>query len=263
MRPTSWRVLLAVAVLGGVSGWALVSVWKSWSGAPPGVPWTAPLTLGVLAAGFAVAAVTLRPRLRREEGHRPVDPFVAARAAVLAMAGSRAGAFVAGGYLGYAVFLLLDLSNAYRRSLLVPVAVERASYGPAIFLAGVAASFALAFVLVRKLYHGRLRRSAPWDCGFPWQTPRMQDTAEGFGQPIRQIFEPLFRMTRQLPTPFDAEPHYRVTIGDHFWYWLYLPVARVIERMAKLIGLLQQGRIAAYLLYSFLTLIAVLVWVTR
>ena len=147
--------------------------------------------------------------------------------------------------------------------LLVPVAAERASYGPAIFLAGVAASFALAFLLVRKLYHGRLRRSAPWDCGFPWQTPRMQDTAEGFGQPIRQIFESLFRMTRQLPTPFDAEPHYRVTIGDHFWYWLYLPVARVIERMAKLIGLLQQGRIAAYLLYSFLTLIAVLVWVTR
>src|SRR5882672_2627322 len=117
--------------------------------------------------------------------------------------------------------------------LLVPVAAERASYGPAIFLAGVAASFALAFLLVRKLYHGRLRRSAPWDCGFPWQTPRMQDTAEGFGQPIRQIFEPLFRMTRQLPTPFDSEPRYRVTIGDHFWYWLYLPVAHVIERTAK------------------------------
>jgi hydrogenase-4 component B len=147
--------------------------------------------------------------------------------------------------------------------LLVPVAAERASYGPAIFLAGVAASFALAFLLVRKLYHGRLRRAAPWDCGFPWQTPRMQDTAEGFGQPIRQIFEPLFRMTRQLPTPFDSEPRYRVTIGDHFWYWLYLPVAHVIERTAKLIGLLQQGRIAVYLLYSFLTLIAVLVWVTR
>lgn len=147
--------------------------------------------------------------------------------------------------------------------LLVPVAAARASYGPAIFLAGVAASFALAFLLVRKLYHGRLRRSPPWDCGFPWQTPRMQDTAEGFGQPIRQIFEPLFRMTRQLPTPFDSEPRYRVTIGDHFWYWLYLPVARAIERMAKLIGLLQQGRIAVYLLYSFVTLIAVLVWVTQ
>jgi hydrogenase-4 component B len=147
--------------------------------------------------------------------------------------------------------------------LLVPVAAASASYGPVIFLAGVAASVALAFLLVRRLYHGRLRRAPPWDCGFPWQLPRMQDTAEGFGQPIRQIFEPLFRMERQLPTPFDAQPRYQVTIGDHFWHWLYLPVARVVERMARLIGELQQGRISVYLLYSFLTVIAVLIWVTQ
>ena len=146
--------------------------------------------------------------------------------------------------------------------LLVPVALESASYGPVIFLGGVAASCALAFVLVRWFYHGRLRRSAPWDCGFPWQTARMQDTAEGFGQPIRQIFEPLFKMERQLPTPFDMAPRYRVTFGDHFWHWLYLPLAALVERAARLVGLMQQGRIAVYLLYSFVTLVAVLVWVT-
>ncbi len=147
--------------------------------------------------------------------------------------------------------------------LLVPVAIERASYGPLVFLAGVATCFALAFVLVRRLYHGRLRRSAPWDCGFAWQTPRMQDTAEGFGQPIRQIFEPVFRMERELPTPFDAKPRYRVVVSDHFWHWIYLPVAAMVERMARLIGLLQRGRITVYLLYSFLTVIAVLMWVRR
>jgi len=147
--------------------------------------------------------------------------------------------------------------------LLVPVAIERASYGPAIFLLGVAASFALAFLLVRLFYHGRLRRAAPWDCGYPWQNARMQDTAEGFGQPIRQVFEPFFRMERELPSPFDAEPYYRVRVGDHFWHWLYLPLARVIERLASLIGLLQQGRIAVYLLYSFVTLIAVLLVVKQ
>ena len=147
--------------------------------------------------------------------------------------------------------------------LLVPVAIERASYGPAIFLLGVAASFALAFLLVRLLYHGRLRRAAPWDCGYRWQNARMQDTAEGFGQPIRQIFEPFFRMERELPTPFDAEPRYRVSVADHFWHWLYVPLGRAVERLASLIGLLQQGRIAVYLLYSFVTLIAVLVVVKQ
>ncbi len=147
--------------------------------------------------------------------------------------------------------------------LLVPVAIERASYGPAIFLLGVAASFALAFILVRTLYHGRLRRAAPWDCGYRWQNARMQDTAEGFGQPIRQIFEPFFRLQRELPTPFDVAPLYRVTVGDPFWHWLYLPLAAIIERLARLIGRLQQGRIAVYLLYSFATLITVLIVVQQ
>jgi formate hydrogenlyase subunit 3/multisubunit Na+/H+ antiporter MnhD subunit len=147
--------------------------------------------------------------------------------------------------------------------LLAPTSVDRASYGPVIFLLGVAASFALAFALVRKLYHGRLRRAAPWDCGFPWQTARMQDTAEGFGQPIRQIFEPLFRMQRELPSPFDQAPRYRVVVEDHFWHWLYLPIAAAVARVARLVGLLQQGRISVYLMYSFVTLIALLLWIRR
>jgi len=147
--------------------------------------------------------------------------------------------------------------------LLVPTTLERASYGPVIFLVGVAASFALAFALVRKLYHGRIRRAAPWDCGFPWQTARMQDTAEGFGQPIRQIFEPFFSMQRELPSPFDSQPRYRVVVEDHFWRALYQPIADAVARVARLIGLLQRGRIAVYLLYSFVTLITLLLVVRQ
>lgn len=146
---------------------------------------------------------------------------------------------------------------------LVPISVERASYAPALFLLGIAAGCILAFILVRLLYHGRLRRSPPWDCGHRWQTARMQDTAEGFGQPIRQIFEPFFRMDRHLPTPFDTEPRYRVEVGDHLWHRLYLPTGRLIEWAAGIVGRLQQGRIAIYLLYSFLTLLFMLFLVQR
>lgn len=146
--------------------------------------------------------------------------------------------------------------------LLAPAGVARASYGPVIFLLGVAASFLLAWLLVRRLYHGRLRRSLPWACGFPRGSARMQDTAEGFGQPIRQIFEPFFRMQRELPSPFDERPRYRVTAEDHLWHWLYLPIAGLAGRLARLVGLLQQGRIAVYLMYSFVTLVLMLL-VTR
>ena len=70
-------------------------------------------------------------------------------------------------------------------------------------------------------------------------------------------------MQRELPTPFDAQPRYRVVVEDHFWGWLYLPLAALATRIARLVGLLQQGRISVYLLYSFVTLIATLLVVRR
>ena len=157
----------------------------------------------------------------------------------------------------------LGASVASSNWLLAPTSREQASYGPAIFLLGILASFALAYLLVRTFYHGRMRRGLPWACGFPWVTARMQDTAEGFGQPIRQIFGPFFRMKRELPTPFDEQPRYRVTIDDHFWHWLYVPVIDLVNYLARLFGAMQQGRIAVYLLYSFVTLIATLMVVMQ
>jgi formate hydrogenlyase subunit 3/multisubunit Na+/H+ antiporter MnhD subunit len=142
--------------------------------------------------------------------------------------------------------------------LLAPVSPERASYGPLWFLLGIAGAVMITFFAVRKLYHGRMRRAAPWDCGFPALTPRMQDTAEGFGQPIKQIFEPFFRIRRHMPSPFDAQPYYAATTEDRLWYWLYLPVTRLNQRVSGWISVLQHGRIYLYLLYSFVTLIALL-----
>ena len=142
--------------------------------------------------------------------------------------------------------------------VLAPVSAERASYSAPLLAASIAAIVLLTFLLVRRFYHGRLRRAPPWDCGYPFQTARMQDTAEGFGQPIRQIFEPFFRMHRELPSPADEHPRYRVTIEDPMWAWIYAPIARAIEAISRTVGLLQRGRISIYLLYSFITLVALL-----
>jgi hypothetical protein len=142
--------------------------------------------------------------------------------------------------------------------LLAPVSAARASYGPLLFLLGIAGVVLVTFLAVRKIYHGRVRRAAPWDCGYPALTPRMQDTAEGFGQPIKQIFEPFFRIRRHVPSAFDAQPYYSATTEDRFWYWLYVPVAKLNQRVSGWIGVLQHGRIYLYLLYSFVTLIALL-----
>ena len=144
---------------------------------------------------------------------------------------------------------------------LAPAAAEQASYSPLIFFVVIVAVTLLAFFLVRRFYHGRVRFADPWDCGFPRQTSRMQDTADAFGQSIRHVFGPLYRMDRRLPGPDDAAPSYELKIEDRHWYWLYLPVARAAEFVSSKIALLQQGRISIYLLYSFITLIALLVFV--
>ena len=149
-------------------------------------------------------------------------------------------------------------AHAHGWLFLAPIDAARASYAPVVFLLAIAALMMITFVVVRRFWHGRVRVSGAWDCGYTQQTSRMQDTAEGFGQPLRQVFEPFYRMRRELPTAHDPAPFYRVVVEDHLWYWLYLPVARAAEFAAWLVAFLQQGRISIYLLYSFVTLIVLL-----
>jgi hydrogenase-4 component B len=143
---------------------------------------------------------------------------------------------------------------------LVPTSSAQASYSPVVFLLVIAAVFGLTFIVVRHVYHGRLRRADPWDCGFPAQTSRMQDSADAFGQPIRQIFAPAYLIHREIPRADDPHPVFRQSVEDRHWYAMYLPIAHFTEFLSGHIGKLQQGRISVYLLYSFLTLIALLVF---
>jgi formate hydrogenlyase subunit 3/multisubunit Na+/H+ antiporter MnhD subunit len=144
---------------------------------------------------------------------------------------------------------------------LAPIEPQRASYSPLLFLLIATFLIVLAWLMVRFFYHGRLRRAAPWDCGFPLQDARMQDTAEGFGQPVGHVFRPVFRAKLEAPSPADARPRYRESLEDRLWYWLYVPVARAAEHVTSVVTLLQRGRISIYLLYSFGTLLVLLLFV--
>ena len=167
----------------------------------------------------------------------------------------RAAGAVTGTLLGETV----SLGSLF--GLLAPISPKQASYSGLVLLAGILVVVGVTFIVVRTLAHGRIRRTVPWDCGYPWQTSRMQDTAEGFGQPIRHIFGSFFGLERELPSPDDSSPRYRIRIEDRIWGALYQPIAGSVQRLADWIGLLQGGRLPVYLLYSFLTLIALLVFV--
>src|SRR6185312_6213823 len=54
--------------------------------------------------------------------------------------------------------------------LLAPIATDRSSYSPLIVLAVIIAAVLVTIQVVHRLWHGRVRRAAAWDCGFPLQT---------------------------------------------------------------------------------------------
>ena len=145
--------------------------------------------------------------------------------------------------------------------LLTPIQAERASYGPLILFFIIVTGGLITSLAVKKYYHGRLRRGPAWDCGYPEQTSRMQDTAEGFGQPIRKIFEGFMGVVKQVPTPFDSHPHFHSETHDRLWNIFYEPIKQLNEIIGIQVGKLQHGRIHIYLLYSFVTLLALLAFI--
>ncbi|HET7204338.1 MAG TPA: hydrogenase 4 subunit B, partial [Steroidobacteraceae bacterium] len=142
--------------------------------------------------------------------------------------------------------------------MLAPLPDREVSYSPLVLLAVIVVVLATTSVVVRRVYRRAVRRAPAWDCGFARIDARMQDTAEGFGQPIRHIFQAFFTMERELPSPFDRAPRYRVVVGDRIWHLVYAPLGARVQRLADSLAWLQQGRISAYLTYSFVTLVTLL-----
>ena len=278
----AWLALVGTLAIAGlpplngfVSEWLLLQAFLFTPSLPQSfVNMLVPLAAAALVLAVALAAYVMvkfygviflgRPREANLAYAHDAGPRERAALALLALGCVLLGIFPTAviGLIDRVNGLLLDTSLARTGEsnwlLLAPIATERSSYSPLIVLAVIVVVVVATMRIVRRVWHGRVRRAPAWDCGFPLQTPRMQDTAEGFGQPIRQVFEPFFRMERHLPSPFDSEPRYWVRVSDRLWEWLYMPIARTAERVARIVGLLQRGRIAVYLTYSFATLIALL-----
>jgi hydrogenase-4 component B len=287
IRHMPWvAVLMLVGVLsiaglppfnGFVSEWLLLQAFLLSPGLPNNyINMLIPVAAAVIALAAALAAyvmvkfygVIFLGQPRGEAGAQPHDAGIRERIGL----GWLAFVCVALGLAPVFVVRQLDLvtqmligrglGNAASGWLfLAPVDIERASYSPVYFLLAVLGVMLVTALVVHHFYHGRLRRGPAWDCGFPAQTSRMQDTAEGFGQPIRRIFEPFFRIERELPSAFDTHPRYHGRSDDRLWFALYMPIKYITEKLSSWVSLLQHGRIHLYLTYTFVTLIVLLAFV--
>ncbi len=277
----AWLTLVGVLAIAGlpplngfVSEWLLLQAFLFAHEVPhPFVNMLLPLGASIVALAAALAAYVMvkfygvvflgQPREPSLASAHDAGPLEKAGLAWLAagcvLLGLLPGQVVGG--LGYVTRQLTGHAVATAQGwswLLAPLPDREVSYAPLVLLLVIAAVVTITFLAVRLTYRRAVRRAPSWDCGFVRVDARMQDTAEGFGQPIRHIFQSFFQMERELPSPFDATPRYRVTIGDRIWLALYEPLGGIVQRLADSVAWLQQGRISTYLLYSFVTLVVLL-----
>jgi formate hydrogenlyase subunit 3/multisubunit Na+/H+ antiporter MnhD subunit len=149
---------------------------------------------------------------------------------------------------------------------LTPIAAERASYSAPIAFLGILSVVVITYLLLH-VRPGALHRAPLWDCGFEKVTNRMQYTATSFAMPLRRIFGYLFNIkerVRQLPpAPHPAFPqrlYYHLRIRDRFWGWIYQPVVDASFWLSRRIGRMQHGHIQVYLIYSFVTIVVLLIF---
>ncbi len=149
---------------------------------------------------------------------------------------------------------------------LTPIAAERASYAAPMAFVVILAVVLITYVLLHSK-PGAITRVPLWDCGFEKVTSRMQYTATSFAMPLRRIFGFLFSIKEHVRR-FGASSHpafpdrlqYHLRVRDRFWMWFYQPVVDASFWISRRIGRMQQGKIQIYLIYSFVTILVLLIF---
>jgi hydrogenase-4 component B len=146
---------------------------------------------------------------------------------------------------------------------IIPINPERSAYdGLLLFVMILIATAATAFIVRRFASHA-LRRSPPWDCGFPEASPATQYTAGSFAQPIRRVFGSVVFRAREhvtIPKPGDtAVAKLHLDLHDTIWEALYLPVIRAVEATADRLNKVQFLTIRNYLTLVFAALVLLLI----
>ena len=143
-----------------------------------------------------------------------------------------------------------------------PIAESRSSYNGLLVFIFIAVSAMLAAFAVHRLASRALRRSDPWDCGFPDPSPATQYTAGSFAQPIRRVFGTLVFSAREhveMPPPGALQPaRFEVSLRDLVWDTFYAPVAASVSFAADRLNVLQFQTIRRYLSLVFATLVMLL-----
>ncbi len=130
---------------------------------------------------------------------------------------------------------------------------------PILLLVGGAVLLLPVLWFIRRYGTRVIRRNISWSCGFNDINPRMQDSAEGFSQPFKQIFSKLIQVRVKLTDGKGGKAHYTAIVAEKIWLFFYYPLIQVLWKVVSVTRFIQQGKISVYLMYVALTLVILLV----
>lgn len=249
----------------------------------PALPsWTLKLLIPAAGAMLALAAALAgacfvrvygtaflgRPRGPEAREAADVDRFSTGVMAVLAVACLLTGIFPGQviDALSPIVYALIGAGMPKQSTLawmsIAPIAESRSSYNGLLVFLFMVISGTLAAYVVHRLASNVVRRAPAWDCGFPDASPATQYSAESFAQPIRRVFGSVAFRARErvdMPPPGDLRPaRLDVETTDLGWEYLYVPILRLVGRLARWFNRVQLFTIRQYLGLVFAALVFLL-----
>ena len=151
--------------------------------------------------------------------------------------------------------------------VVAPVTVEFSSISTPVLAVLLVGAGGVGVLIARLCGKGlRARYYKTWGCGLNL-TPRMEYSAMGFAQPIKQVFETIYQPAVKLEREFLEQSKYFIKhqrfeshIHPMFETYLYEPVVRRLLALADRLRVIQAGSLHVYLSYIFLTLVLLLLW---
>lgn len=122
---------------------------------------------------------------------------------------------------------------------------------------------ALFFMVLyrRKLMNSPMSTSATWGCGYLAPTGRMQYSASSFAGLLVDFFAGILCLEKHPPKirgAFPARPAFESHVPESVLERIYLPLLAYAYEKILPLRKLQHGRLNLYILYTFLTLVALI-----
>jgi hydrogenase-4 component B len=137
---------------------------------------------------------------------------------------------------------------------------------PTYLVVVLAGLLGIAYLVMRWVVARRrtVTRGVCWDGGIRRLLPEMTYTATGFSNPVRVIFQAIFRPTIVEDTRQTVAEHFRTAIRREreevhiVERFVLQPVRRVALRFAEGLATMHRGQLNAYITYDLLSLVVVL-----